>query len=75
MELLISSILNNNKLTGKRFLGRPRRRWEEEIGINTRNWIDLAQERANWRALLNATLNLRVPQAMDLAKHRSPTET
>ena len=40
------------KPTGKRPLGRPRRRWEDnnridlaEIGINTRNWIDLAQDR------------------------------
>ena len=42
---------------GKRFLGRPRRRWEDnirmdlkEIGINTRNWVDSAQDRDYWRA-------------------------
>jgi hypothetical protein len=53
--------------TGKRPLGRPRRRWEdnirmdlEEIGINTRNWVDSAQDRDYWRALMNAGLNLRV---------------
>ena len=53
--------------TGKRPLGRPRRRWEdnmrmdlEEIGINAGNWVDSAQERDYWRALVNAALNLRV---------------
>ena len=49
------------KPTGKRPLGRPRRRWEEnirmdlkEISINTRNWVDSAQDRNYWRALVNA---------------------
>ena len=56
------------KPTGKKPLGRPRRRWEDnirmdlkEIGINTRNWVDSAEVRDYWRALVNATLNLRVP--------------
>ena len=56
------------KPTGKRPLGRPRRRWEEnirmdleEIGINAGNWVDSAQDREYWRALVNAVLNLRVP--------------
>ena len=56
------------KPTGKRHLGRPRRRWEdiiridlEEIGINAGNWVDSAQDRSYWRALVNATSNLRVP--------------
>ena len=56
------------KLTGQRPLGRPKRRWEEnitmdfeEIGINAGNWVDSAQDRNYWRALVNATLNLRVP--------------
>ena len=51
--------------TGKRPLGRPRRRWEDNIriglkGINTRNWVDSAQHRDYWRALVNVALNLRV---------------
>ena len=56
------------KPTGKRPLGRPRRRWEdnirmdlEEIGINAGNWVDSAQDINYWRALVNAVLNLRVP--------------
>ena len=56
------------KPTGKRPLGRPRRRWEdnlrldlEEIGVNAGNWVDWAQNRIYWRALVNAALNLRVP--------------
>ena len=54
--------------TGKKPLGRPGRRWEDnirmdlkEIVINTRNWVDSAQDRNYWRALVNAALNLRVP--------------
>ena len=60
-------ILTGNP-TRKRPLGRPRRRLEdnirmdlEEIGINVGNWIDSAQDRNYWRALVNAALNLRVP--------------
>jgi hypothetical protein len=55
------------KPTGKRPLGRPRRRWEDsfrmylkEICINTRNLVDSAQDRGYWRAFVNAELNLRV---------------
>ena len=54
------------KPTGKRPLGR--RSWEdnirmdlEEIGINVGNWVDSAQVRNYWRALVNSALNLRFP--------------
>ena len=53
---------------GKRPIGRHRRRWEynvrmdlKEISINTKNLVDLAQDRDYWRALVNAALNSRVP--------------
>jgi transposase len=48
--------------------GRPRRRWEDnikmglrEIGIDGVNWIQLAQNRVQWRACMNTVMNLRVP--------------
>ena len=60
------------KPTGKRSLGRPRCRWEDnirmdlkEICINTRNWVDSAHDRAYWRALVNAALNLRFHKPWD----------
>jgi hypothetical protein len=52
----------------KRPLGRPRRRWEDnintdlrEIGVDGANWIQLAQDRVQWRVFLNTVMNLRVP--------------
>jgi hypothetical protein len=56
------------KPEGKRPLGRPRRRWVDNIGMDLGevgrgdvDWIGLAQDRNRWRALVNSALNLRVP--------------
>jgi len=56
------------KPEGKRPLGRPRHRWEDNIKMDLQevvrggmDWIDLAQDRDRWRALVNAAMNLRVP--------------
>jgi hypothetical protein len=53
---------------GNRPLGRPRRRWEDnikmdvrEIGIDGANWIWLAQDRVQWWTFLNTVMNFRVP--------------
>ena len=54
--------------TGNNALGRPRRRWEDnvrmdlkEIGIDTKNWVHSAQDRDYWRALVNVALKFWVP--------------
>ncbi|KAJ4444038.1 hypothetical protein ANN_05827 [Periplaneta americana] len=55
---------------GKRPLGRPRRRWEDnikmdlrEVGYDNRDWINLAQDRDRWRAYVRAAMNLRSKEA------------
>jgi hypothetical protein len=52
---------------GKRPLGRPRRRWVDnikmdlrEIGWDAMDWFDLAQDRDQWRDLVNTVMNIRV---------------
>jgi hypothetical protein len=60
--------LKMGKPEGKRPLGRPRRRWVDnirmdlvEVGWSDVDWIGLAKDRNRWRALVNSVLNLRVP--------------
>jgi hypothetical protein len=56
------------KPEGKKILGRPRHRWEDnvrldlqEVGCGCEEWIGLAQDRDAWRALVSAVRNIRVP--------------
>jgi hypothetical protein len=56
------------KPEGRRPLGRPRRRWEDnikidltELGFGDVDWIHLAEDRDRWRALVNTVMSLRVP--------------
>jgi hypothetical protein len=56
------------KHEGKRPLGRPRRRWEDnikidlqEVGVGCGDWIESAQDRNRWRGLVRTVKNLRVP--------------
>ena len=56
------------KPEGKRPLGRPRRRWEDnikmglqEVGRDCGDWMEFAQDRDRWRALVSTVMNFRVP--------------
>jgi hypothetical protein len=56
------------KPEGRRPLGRPRHRWDNTIKMDLRevgwggiDWVDLAQDRDRWRAVVNMAMNLRVP--------------
>jgi len=55
------------KLEGKRPLGRPRHRWKDNIKMDLRevggsgDWMELAQDRDKWQALVNMVMNFRVP--------------
>jgi hypothetical protein len=68
MEKLNAYRISVGKPKEKRPLGRPRRRWMNNIKINLReigwdgmDWTDLAQDGDRWRALVNMVMNLRVP--------------
>ena len=60
---------SGGKTRGKEPLGRPRRRWEDniktdlqEVGGGCGDWMELAQDRDRWRALVSTVMNLRVPK-------------
>ena len=64
--MFISTLVG--KPEGKRTLGRPRRRWEDNIKMDLQevggggDWMELAQDRDRWRALVNTVMKFRVPQ-------------
>jgi len=67
-DLIIPTSVRLSEPEGKRPLGRPRRRWVDnirmdlqEVGYGYMDWIGLAQDRDSWRTLVSAVMNLRVP--------------
>ena len=62
------------KPEGKKPLGRPRRRWEDnikmdlqEMGRGCGDWMELSQDRDRWRALMSTVMNLRVPKMREIS--------
>ena len=62
------------KPEGKRTLGRPRRRWEDNIKMDLQevggvcgDWMELGQDRDKWRALVSTVMNLRVPKMQGIS--------
>ena len=59
---------SSGETQGKEAIGEPRRRWEDNIKMDLQevgggaDWMELAQDRDRWRALVNMVMNLRVPQ-------------
>ena len=65
---LLAALVLMEKPDGKRSLGRPRRRWEdnikmdrEEVGRDCGDWMELAQDRDRWRALVSSVMIFGVP--------------